>query len=193
MKKWVYLIDEVDEVEAYVGGDWENVRGLLGGKGANMAEMVRIGIPVPPGFTVTTEACNAYLASGDAFSKGMKEQMIEALKAIEETTGKKFGDLKNPLLISCRNGAKCAEPRVMEKMLGVGGNDEKNLDIGRRTIKRDSVIKNSLETLKDDFPFDVQKNTILKPPIKKNKKKFNKLGLNNKLHQNNFRKVKISK
>ena len=82
-KKWVYLLDEVDEVEAYVGGDWENVRGLLGGKGANMAEMVRIGIPVPPGFTVTTEACNAYLDSGGAFPEGMKEQMLEGLKAIE--------------------------------------------------------------------------------------------------------------
>ena len=63
-KKWVYLFDELDQAKAYVGGDWENVRGLLGGKGANLAEMTRIGLPVPPGFTVTTEACNAYLAAG---------------------------------------------------------------------------------------------------------------------------------
>ncbi len=123
-KKWVYLLDEVDEVEAYVGGDWEKVRGLLGGKGANMAEMVRIGIPVPPGFTATTEACNAYLASGGAFPKGMTEQMLEALKAIEEKTGKKFGDRKNPLLVSCRSGAKFSMPGMMDTVLNIGLNDK---------------------------------------------------------------------
>jgi pyruvate, orthophosphate dikinase len=123
-KKWVYLLDEVDEVEAYVGGDWENVRGLLGGKGANMAEMVRIGIPVPPGFTVTTEACNAYLASGGAFPEGMREQMLDALKAIEEKTGKKFGDRKSPLLVSCRSGAKFSMPGMMDTVLNIGLNDQ---------------------------------------------------------------------
>jgi pyruvate,orthophosphate dikinase len=123
-KKWVYLLDEVDEVEAYVGGDWENVRGLLGGKGANMAEMARIGIPVPPGFTVTTEACNAYLDSGGAFPEGMKEQMLEDLNAIEEKTGKKFGDLNNPLLVSCRSGAKFSMPGMMDTVLNIGLNDK---------------------------------------------------------------------
>jgi len=123
-KKWVYLLDEVDEVEAYVGGDWENVRGLLGGKGANMAEMVRIGVPVPPGFTVTTEACNAYLASGGAFPEGMKEQMLDALKAIEKKTGKKFGDPNNPLLVSCRSGAKFSMPGMMDTVLNIGLNDK---------------------------------------------------------------------
>ncbi|MEJ2655877.1 MAG: pyruvate, phosphate dikinase [Desulfobacterales bacterium] len=123
-KKWVYLLDEVNEVEAYVGGNWENVRGLLGGKGANMAEMVRIGIPVPPGFTVTTEACNAYLASGGAFPEGMKDQMLEALKAIEEKAGKKFGDEKNPLLVSCRSGAKFSMPGMMDTVLNIGLNDK---------------------------------------------------------------------
>ena len=66
-KKWLYLFDEVEQAEEYVGNEWENVRGLLGGKGANLKEMVRIGVPVPPFFTVTTEACNAYLASGEIF------------------------------------------------------------------------------------------------------------------------------
>ncbi len=66
--KWVYLFNEVDQAEKYVHGDWEKVRTLLGGKGANLAEMTRIGVPVPPGFTVTTEACNAYLAAGNQFS-----------------------------------------------------------------------------------------------------------------------------
>jgi len=70
-KKWVYLFNEVDQAEKYVGGEWENVRGLLGGKGANLAEMTRIEVPVPPGFTITTEACNAYLASGETFPEGM--------------------------------------------------------------------------------------------------------------------------
>ena len=70
-KKWVYLFNEVDLAEAYVGGSWDDVRGLLGGKGANLAEMARIGVPVPPGFSVTTEACNAYLAEGGAFPDGM--------------------------------------------------------------------------------------------------------------------------
>ena len=65
--KWVYQFNEVDQAEQYVGGEWENVRGLLGGKGANLAEMTRIQVPVPPGFTITTEACNAYLASGETF------------------------------------------------------------------------------------------------------------------------------
>ena len=123
-KKWVYLLDEVDQAEAYVGGEWDNVRGLLGGKGANLSEMVRINIPVPPGFTVTTEACNTYLASGETFPKGMREQMLEALKAIEETTGKKFGDPKNPLLISCRSGAKFSMPGMMDTVLNIGLNDK---------------------------------------------------------------------
>ena len=75
--KWVYLFDEVDQAEAAVGGRWEDVRALLGGKGANLAEMTRIGVPVPPGFTITTRACNAYLASGGIFPEGMWDQVLE--------------------------------------------------------------------------------------------------------------------
>ncbi len=123
-KKWVYLFDEVEEAKDYVGGDWESVRGLLGGKGANLSEMVRIDISVPPGFTVTTEACNAYLASGETFPKGMREQMLECLKAIEKITGKEFGDQKNPLLISCRSGAKFSMPGMMDTVLNIGLNDK---------------------------------------------------------------------
>ncbi|MDH3398852.1 MAG: hypothetical protein OEM81_13630, partial [Acidimicrobiia bacterium] len=66
-RKWVYGFDEVEDAEAYVGGSWDSVRGLMGGKGANLAEMTRVGVPVPPGFTVTTEACNAFLAAGAQF------------------------------------------------------------------------------------------------------------------------------
>ncbi len=97
---------------------------LLGGKGANLAEMTRIGVPVPPGFTVTTEACNAYLAAGGSFPEGLWEQEQAALKAIETATGKKFGDPKNPLLISCRSGAKFSMPGMMDTVLNIGLNDE---------------------------------------------------------------------
>ena len=84
--KWVYLFSEVKLAEQYAKGDWETVRGLLGGKGANLADMTRIGIPVPSGFTVTTEACNAYLAAGMQFPEGAWEQVLESLKAVEEET-----------------------------------------------------------------------------------------------------------
>ena len=122
--KWVYLFEEVEEAEKYVGGDWEAVRALLGGKGANLADMTRVGVPVPPGFTVTTEACNAYLAAGEQFPEGMWEQELEALKAVEESTGKKFGDPSNPLLVSCRSGAKFSMPGMMDTVLNIGLNDE---------------------------------------------------------------------
>jgi len=122
-KKWVYLFSEIKEAEQYVGGDWEGVRGLLGGKGANLAEMVRIGLPVPPGFTVTTEACNAYQGK-KAFPAGLWEQMLDALKKVEAETGKKFGSTDNPLLVSCRSGAKFSMPGMMDTVLNIGLNDE---------------------------------------------------------------------
>jgi len=122
-KKWVYLYQDVDEAEKLVGGDWNNVKALLGGKGANLAEMWRIGVPVPPGFTVTTEACNAYQVEGK-FPEGMWEQELEAMKAIEKQTGKVFGDRKNPLLVSCRSGAKFSMPGMMDTVLNIGMNDD---------------------------------------------------------------------
>jgi pyruvate,orthophosphate dikinase len=122
-KKWVYLFNEVDQAERDVGGKWEDVRGLLGGKGANLAEMTRINIPVPPGFTITTEACKAYLASGGFFPKEMWEQVLYAIRAIEDVSGKKFGDQKNPLLVSCRSGARFSMPGMMDTVLNIGLND----------------------------------------------------------------------
>ncbi len=122
-KKWVYLFTEVADAEKHVGGKWDDVRALLGGKGANLFEMTRIGLPVPPGFTVTTEACNAYLANGGKFPEGMWEQELEALKATEQTTGKTFGDPKNPLLVSCRSGSKESMPGMMDTVLNIGLND----------------------------------------------------------------------
>jgi pyruvate, orthophosphate dikinase len=122
-KKWVYLFTEVEDA-IKAAGDWEGVRALLGGKGANLAEMTRIGLPVPPGFTVTTEACNAYLAAGNQFPAGMWEQELEAMRATEAATGKKFGDPGNPLLVSCRSGAKFSMPGMMDTVLNIGLNDE---------------------------------------------------------------------
>jgi pyruvate,orthophosphate dikinase len=121
--KWIYLFSEVEEAEEHAGS-WDAVRGLLGGKGANLAEMTRIGVPVPPGFTVTTEACNAYLEAGAQFPEGMWEQELEAIKAVEGETGKKFGDPSNPLLVSCRSGAKFSMPGMMDTVLNIGLNDE---------------------------------------------------------------------
>ena len=122
--KWVYSFDEVELAEAKAGGEWDGVRGLLGGKGANLAEMTRIGVPVPPGFTVTTEACNAYLFAGEQFPAGMWEQELAALKAVEEKTGKKFGSPDNTLLVSCRSGAKFSMPGMMDTVLNIGLNEE---------------------------------------------------------------------
>lgn len=123
-KKWVYLFEEVGEAQEYVGGRREDIKGLFGGKGANLAEMMRIGIPVPPGFTITTEACNAYLEAGGVFPENMWEQEIDALKCVEKATGKLFGDASNPLLVSCRSGAKFSMPGMMDTVLNIGLNDE---------------------------------------------------------------------
>ncbi len=123
-KKWVYTYSEVSKAEEICGGDWEQVRGLLGGKGANLADMYRIGVPVPPGFTVTTEACNAFLAAGEQFPGTMWDQILEGLKKTEQETGKGLGDPKNPLLVSCRSGAKFSMPGMMDTVLNIGLNDE---------------------------------------------------------------------
>ena len=121
-KKWVYLFNEVEQAEQYAGS-WDNVRGLLGGKGANLAEMTRVGVPVPPGFTITTEACNAFQTNRQ-FPEGMWEQVLVALKDTERKAGKVFGDPTNPLLVSCRSGAKFSMPGMMDTVLNIGMNDE---------------------------------------------------------------------
>jgi pyruvate,orthophosphate dikinase len=123
-KKWVYSFDELDLAEERVGKNWEEVRGFLGGKGANLSEMARIGLPVPPGFIVTTEACVAYLAAGGTMPESMWEQALEMLKKVEAVSGKRFGDPNNPLLVSCRSGAKFSMPGMMETVLDIGLNDE---------------------------------------------------------------------
>ena len=112
--KWVYLFEEGD------GG----ARTLLGGKGAGLADMTRAGLPVPPGFIVTTEACNAYYAEGKNFPAGMWEQVIEGLRALEAKTGRKFGDPESPLLVSVRSGAPFSMPGMMDTVLNLGLNEQ---------------------------------------------------------------------
>ncbi|MBM3189797.1 MAG: pyruvate, phosphate dikinase, partial [Chloroflexi bacterium] len=111
-KKWIYLFSEGNK----------DMRDLLGGKGAGLAEMTNAGLPVPPGFTCTTEACLAYFAEGKKFPQGMWQQVQEAMKTVEEQTGKKFGDPKNPLLVSVRSGSRLSMPGMMDTVLNVGLN-----------------------------------------------------------------------
>ncbi|MBI5824244.1 MAG: pyruvate, phosphate dikinase [Chloroflexi bacterium] len=123
MTKWVYLFSEVKEAEKVAGGSWDAVKALVGGKGSGLLDMTRAGVPVPPFFTVTTEACNAYQKLGK-FPAGLWDQELKALKAIENKTGKKFGDSKNPLLVSCRSGAKFSMPGMMDTVLNIGLTDK---------------------------------------------------------------------
>src|SRR3954451_18950894 len=96
---------------------------LLGGKGANLAEMCRIGLPVPPGFTITTEVCTYYYANRKTSPSALRQQMEAGVAALEKQTGKKFGDLKNPLLVSVRSGARDSMPGMMDTILNLGLND----------------------------------------------------------------------
>jgi pyruvate,orthophosphate dikinase len=130
--KWVYRFEDVEEAEK-AAGDWDGVRGLLGGKGANLADMTRLEIPVPPGFIITTEACNAYLAQGDHVPEGMWDQVLAALSETEASAGRKFGDAKNPLLVSCRSGAKFSMPGMMDTVLNIGLNDDTAVGMTEKT------------------------------------------------------------
>ena len=113
-KKWVYLFNEGSK----------EMRNLLGGKGAGLAEMTNAGLPVPPGFIITTEACLSFFEHGKQFPAGMWEQTLEALKEVEKQTGKKFGDSRNPLLVSVRSGARVSMPGMMDTVLNLGLNSE---------------------------------------------------------------------
>jgi pyruvate,orthophosphate dikinase len=109
----VYLFDE----------GRADMKDLLGGKGANLAEMTRLGLPVPPGFIVTTRACNAFLAAGSRFPEGLWEQELAALHKLEKRSGRSLGDPDNPLLVSCRSGARFSMPGMMDTVLNLGLND----------------------------------------------------------------------
>jgi len=120
--KWVYRFEEVRAAQR-AAGSWDGVRSLLGGKGANLAEMGGIGLPVPPGFTITTKACNAYLKKGNRLPTALWSQVLAALTAVEKKTAKRFGDPHRPLLVSCRSGAKFSMPGMMDTVLNIGLND----------------------------------------------------------------------
>ncbi|PZN09011.1 MAG: pyruvate, phosphate dikinase [Bacillota bacterium] len=122
-RRWVYFFDEGS------GAD----RNLLGGKGANLAEMTRIGLPVPPGFTITTEACKAYLAAGGRFPAGLMEQVEQQLERLEREIGRRFGDPGRPLLVSVRSGAPVSMPGMMDTILNLGLNDEAVRGLARET------------------------------------------------------------
>ena len=113
MAKWVYMFKEGNA----------DMRNLLGGKGANLAEMTKLGLPIPQGFTVTTEACTDYYTQGKQISDEIKEQIFAALKKVEEINGKKFGDPEDPLLVSVRSGARASMPGMMDTILNLGLND----------------------------------------------------------------------
>ncbi|NLZ56558.1 MAG: pyruvate, phosphate dikinase [Clostridiaceae bacterium] len=114
MTKYVYLFTEGDA----------GMRNLLGGKAANLAEMTRLGLPVPQGFTVSTEACTRYYADGETIAPEIQEQIIQALHATEKISGKEFGNPKNPLLLSIRSGARVSMPGMMDTVLNLGLTDE---------------------------------------------------------------------
>src|SRR5437764_1143233 len=122
-KRYVYDFDEPTD-----GG-----RELLGGKGVGLAEMTQLGVPVPAGFTVTTEACRAYMANGKQLPDGLEDEVEEHLAALEERTGKRFGDADDPLLVSVRSGAAVSMPGMMDTILNLGLNDEAVRGLARRT------------------------------------------------------------
>ena len=113
MSKFVYLFAEGNAT----------MRNLLGGKGANLAEMTGLGLPVPHGFTVTTEACTKYYDDGKVLAQEVVDQIFAALKVVEEQQGKKFGDNANPLLVSVRSGARASMPGMMDTILNLGLNN----------------------------------------------------------------------
>ena len=119
MAKYVYSFGKLG-----TDGD-ASMRNLLGGKGANLAEMAKIGLPVPSGFTITTEVCTYYYDNGRQYPPQLKDDVQAALATVEKAMGKKFGDTENlPLLVSCRSGARESMPGMMDTVLNIGLNDE---------------------------------------------------------------------
>src|SRR5690554_3878961 len=112
-KKYVYLFSEGNA----------DMRNLLGGKGANLSEMTNLGLPVPPGFTVTTEACTRYYDDGEVIADEIVDQIHNVMAELEKVAGKKFGDMENPFLVSVRSGARASMPGMMDTILNLGLND----------------------------------------------------------------------
>src|SRR5437773_7604620 len=146
------------------------MKDLLGGKGAGLAEMTNAGLPVPPGFTITTVACNDYFAAGEKLPDGLWDDVLEAMHEVEEAAGKRFGDPARPLLVSVRSGAKFSMPGMMDTVLNLGlnaetlhglidatGDERFAYDAYRRFIMMFSDIVLKLERKKFDARFDEAK------------------------------------
>src|SRR5213079_1234925 len=146
-----------------------DMKDLLGGKGANLAEMCLIGLPVPAGFTITTEVCNYYYANNQTYPPELKKEAEAALKKTEEVMGAKFGDPKNPLLVSCRSGARVSMPGMMDTVLNIGlneatlrgliektGNERFAWDSYRRFVQMygDVVLDMKPESKEEEDPFE---------------------------------------
>src|SRR3954452_15838651 len=148
------------------------MRELLGGKGAGLAEMTNAGLPVPPGFTITTEACNDYFGAGEKLPEGLWEDVLEAVRAVERETGKGFGDASNPLLVSVRSGAKFSMPGMMDTVLNLGlnestlnglvaltGNERFGWDAYRRFIQMFGRIVMDVKAERFDEPLEAKKHS----------------------------------
>ncbi|HEX2152201.1 MAG TPA: PEP/pyruvate-binding domain-containing protein, partial [Stellaceae bacterium] len=127
MAKWVYRFGR-GSAEGRA-----DMRNLLGGKGANLAEMSNLGLPVPPGFTITTEVCTHFYANGKTYPADLEAQVADALAGIEDAIGAKFGDPEQPLLVSVRSGARASMPGMMDTVLNLGLNDETVQGLARRS------------------------------------------------------------
>ena len=160
MKKYVYSFNEGSK----------DMRGLLGGKGANLAEMTRIGLPVPFGFTITTEACNRYYEEGKTIAQDLIDSIYEKIAELEEVSGKTFGSTENPLLVSVRSGAVISMPGMMDTILNLGLNDHSveglaaltenrrfAMDSYRRFIQMFGDVVQEIPKAKFDKVFDGQK------------------------------------
>ena len=127
MTKWVYRFgDGAAEGRA-------DMKDLLGGKGAGLAEMSNLGLPVPPGLTITTEACTYYFAHGKSYPPELRDQVAEGLSAVERSLGARFGDADNPLLVSVRSGARVSMPGMMDTVLNLGLNDQAVVGLARKS------------------------------------------------------------
>ena len=140
MMKWVYLFNEGNT----------SMRNLLGGKGANLAEMTNLGLPIPQGFTVTTEACTDYHEQGKVISDEVKDQIFTSLKELEGITGKKFGDTEEPLLVSVRSGARASMPGMMDTVLNLGLTDVSVEGFANKTSNQD-LLTTPIEGLSKCF------------------------------------------
>ena len=140
-KKYVYFFGK-----GHADGN-EKMKNLLGGKGANLAEMVKIGLPVPAGFTLSTEVCTVYYKNKKKYPKELNKQVIDSLKKVEKIMGYKFGDSENPLLVSVRSGARRSMPGMMETVLNIGLNN----------ITREALIK---KTNNPRFVYDAHRRLI---------------------------------